>query len=288
MRDPIELEIEITGLTLTAQIWGEAELPTLLAVHGWLDNAQSFAPLAAQLPEFRLIALELPGHGHSGHWPGGVYYHFVDCARVVLEAMDALGLERTLLVGHSLGGAVAAVVAGAYPERIEKLVFIDAFGTLVDEPGHSPQSLRNHVQQWNDLSTKQMPVYPDVRKAAVARVVVGDLDFDNALLLTARGTRQVPGGVTWRTDPRWRVHSALRLTEPQCQAFLAAITAPVLYVQASRGLDFVRQGAALRKACVADLRAVEIAGGHHVHMQNAPAVAAAMRDFLQEKFLNEA
>lgn len=281
MNQALEIEIEITGLTLTAQVWGEADKPVLLALHGWLDNAQSFAPLAAQLPEYRLIALELPGHGHSGHWPAGMYYHFVDCARVVVEAMDALGLATVRLIGHSLGGAVSALVAGAYPERIEKLVFIDAFGTLVDAPEHSPESLRNHVQQWADLKAKSMPVYPDTRKAAVARVVVGDLDFDNALLLTERGTRQVPGGVTWRTDPRWRVHSALRLTEAQCQAFLSAITAPVLYIQASRGLDFVRQGAVARRGCVADLSEVEIAGGHHVHMQNAPECARAIRDFLE-------
>lgn len=279
MKKPTELEIDVPGLTLTAQVWGAENKPVILALHGWLDNAQSFAPLAAHLSGYRLIALELPGHGHSAHLPEGVYYHFIDSARIVLEAIDALGLRSVKLLGHSLGGAVATVLAGAFPERIEKLVFIDSFGTLVDEPSESPASLRKHVAQWRELAGKQMPVYPDVRKAAVARVVVGDLDFENALLLAERGTKRVPGGVTWRTDPRLRVHSALRLSEAHTQAFLSGITAPCLYIEASRGLDFVRKGAALRKHCVQQLTSLEVEGGHHVHMQNPQAVAQAIAEF---------
>lgn len=282
MKKPVELEISVSGLTLTAQVWGSENKPVILALHGWLDNAESFAPLAAHLTEYRLIALELPGHGHSGHLPEGCYYHFIDSARIVLEAMNALGLQSVKLMGHSLGGAIATVVAGTFPERVEKLVFIDSFGTLVDAPADSPASLRKHVEQWQELQAKQMPVYPDVRKAAVARVVVGDLDFENALLLAHRGTKQVPGGVTWRTDPRLRVHSALRLTEAQAQAFLGAITAPCLFILASKGLEFVRKGAELRKACVRNLQEVEIEGGHHVHMQNPALTADAIREFLAD------
>lgn len=278
-RESSELSITIGGLELTALVWGEESQPVVLALHGWLDNAQSFAPLAAELSEYRLIALELPGHGHSAHLPEGVFYHFIDSSRIVLEVMDALGLVSADLIGHSLGGAIASVMAGAFPERIRRLVLIDSFGTLVDDPQESPRSLRTHVNQWLELRQKALPVYPDVRKAAVARVVVGDLDFDNALLLAERGTKQVPGGVTWRTDPRLRVHSALRLSEAQSRAFLAEITAPCLYIQASKGLEFVRKAAAMRRDAVRRLTVCELQGGHHVHMQNPTETAEAIRRF---------
>nr|WP_225737157.1 alpha/beta fold hydrolase [Dyella acidiphila] len=107
---PTEQRITLSHhLTLTAQSWGASDAPPLLTLHGWLDNAGSYAFLAPLLAErWRVIALELPGHGHSSHLPAGINYHYVDYVSAVLAAADALQLERYTLLGHSLGAGIAS------------------------------------------------------------------------------------------------------------------------------------------------------------------------------------
>ncbi|MEO5830348.1 MAG: alpha/beta fold hydrolase, partial [Rhodanobacter sp.] len=126
--------VTLPQLSLQAQLWGDASLPPLLALHGWLDNAGSFARLAPLLTgRHHVIALELPGHGHSEHLSAGSNYHFLDYVRDVLAVADALRLERFALLGHSLGAGVASLVAAAIPQRISQLFLIEGLGPLGDD-----------------------------------------------------------------------------------------------------------------------------------------------------------
>ncbi len=69
-----ELSLELPHLRLAAQAWGDPQLPRLLALHGWLDNAASFDRLAPLLcGHFHIVAIDLPGHGRSGHRPPGTW-----------------------------------------------------------------------------------------------------------------------------------------------------------------------------------------------------------------------
>ena len=121
-----DLRFDRGGRDLAALRYGTRGGTRVLALHGWLDNAMSFAPLAAQLPELDLVALDLPGHGHSAHRPPRTWYHYIDYLDDALLALDALGWDRCVLLGHSLGGAVASVLAAARPERVEGLLLIEA------------------------------------------------------------------------------------------------------------------------------------------------------------------
>ena len=102
----------------------------------------------------------------------------------------------------------------------------------------------------------------------------------SAEILVERGTVVTDDGVTWAADPKLRVASRYRLTEPQVLEFLGRIAAPTLIVRATDGWpadpEVMRQrGEAIRGA----LR-VEVAGHHHVHLDEPELVAAHMRDFL--------
>ncbi|MEZ5601350.1 MAG: alpha/beta fold hydrolase [Candidatus Competibacteraceae bacterium] len=96
-----ELELQTPYLRLAARAWGPLDGVPVLALHGWLDNAASFDALAPLLPNTRLVALDLTGHGRSEHRPAGVHYHFVDFIPDVVAAADALGWNRFALLGHS-------------------------------------------------------------------------------------------------------------------------------------------------------------------------------------------
>ncbi len=71
-----EFSVDIPLGRITGLRAGAEGTPKVLALHGWLDNAASFVPLAAQLADIDLVAPDLPGHGHSAHLPAGADYSF--------------------------------------------------------------------------------------------------------------------------------------------------------------------------------------------------------------------
>src|SRR5690554_4663692 len=181
---------------------GDAGAPRVLALHGWLDNAASFVPLAPHLPGLDLVAPDLPGHGRSAHLPRGMDYSFAAAVHTVLDVADALGWERFALLGHSMGAGIASLVAAACPERIERLVAIEALGALSEEPGHTVERLREAVQATRALPGKRLRVFSDIGPAVRARMQANGLGEPAARLLVERGTVVVDGGWSWSSDPR--------------------------------------------------------------------------------------
>ncbi len=109
-------------MTLNVLTLGPGTGRPVLALHGVTGHAGRFRGLAARLPALRVHAVDLRGHGRSS-WtpPWSIEQHVVD----VLATLDALGLPRVPVVGHSFGGAVALHLARAAPERVERLVLVD-------------------------------------------------------------------------------------------------------------------------------------------------------------------
>jgi pimeloyl-ACP methyl ester carboxylesterase len=104
--------------------------PPIVMLHGLSANAQCFAGLIAAglSPRFRVVAPDLRGRGRTDKPATG--YAMADHAGDVLALLDHLGLERVILGGHSFGGYVAIYIASHFPERVEKLIVIDAAITL--------------------------------------------------------------------------------------------------------------------------------------------------------------
>lgn len=255
--------------------------PKLLCLHGWLDNAASFLPLAPHLREFDLVALDLPGHGASEHRAPGYDYAFVDWLHDALDAMDALGWERADWLGHSMGGAIASSVAAAAPARVRRLALIEALGPVAAEAQAAGTRLRDAVAARRALGPKPPRVIPDLDTAVAARLAASRMTPEAARLIVERNLRPFEGGYAWRSDPRLTLPSHLRLTEETVQAILRAIEAPVLVVAAEPSPPYFTPAVrAARLACLAEARVEVIEGGHHLHMEQAARVAVPLRDFL--------
>lgn len=277
-----DIELDAGPLRLAARAWGAADAAPVLALHGWLDNAASFDRLAPLLGGAHVVALDLPGHGHSAHLPGGCRYHFVDYAADVLAAADALGWDRFSLLGHSLGGAVATLLAAARPGRIERLALIEALGPLTAEAAEAPELLAQAIARAGQAGRRPAPVYASLEEALAARCAAGHLSPSAARPLVERGTVAGEDGLRWRTDPRLRLPSPYRLTEAQVLAFLEAIAAPTAVIVAEHGL-LVRHPEFLerRVAALRDARVHRLPGNHHLHLEDAAPVAGLLSPFLR-------
>src|SRR5215207_360424 len=97
--------------------------PAVLLIHGVTASHLSWPLVAERLPQVRVIAPDLRGRGRSNtmQGPAGLAAH----ARDLIAVLDAAGVDRALLVGHSMGAFVALVFGDLYPERVAGLVLVD-------------------------------------------------------------------------------------------------------------------------------------------------------------------
>lgn len=251
----------------------------LLALHGWLDNAGSFLPMAPMLTGYDLVALDMPGHGRSFHYPADAEYSLFSTILDLLAAADALGWERFAVLGHSMGGAIASVLAAAAPDRIERLFLIEALGPLSASEDTTASRLRDAVAQRRALDSKRKRVFVDPELAVQARMhtIVATLDEASSRLLIERGIRAVEGGFEWSSDVRLTLPTAVRMSEAQVHDCLHAIACPVVLLAADPTPPYFTP--AFRDARVTQvprIRCVSMLGSHHLHMTHPAEVVAAL------------
>lgn len=280
--EPVELRVVTPFGELAALQWGDAGAPPMLALHGWLDNAATFARLAPLLAaRHRVIALDLPGHGHSPHLPPGVHrYNNLDQVDHILDSADALELEHFDLLGHSLGAGIASLTAAAAPSRVGKLALIEGLGPLADDGSQTLARWRDaHAQR--ETSRRRPRVFASIDAAVAARVAAGGLDADEARPIVERNLREVAGGYAWRSDPRLRLATPMRIEEMQLRRVITGIAAPTLLLLAEPATPYLPSALMdARAACVADIGVEHIAGPHHVHIRQSPECAERILAFL--------
>lgn len=273
MQIATEHAVSLPNLTLRAKVWGAESSPPLLALHGWLDNAGSFDRLAPLLAgQFRVIALDLPGHGHSDHLSVGASYHYLDDVKTVLAAAEALDLRRYTLLGHSLGAGIASLMAAASPPCIERLLLIEGLGPLGDDGSRTLPRFRDAMTRVENR--RPLRQFRDIEQAISARSIASGLPTELARPIVERGVIARDGGWYWRSDPRLTRGSASRLAETQVHALLRGIGAPTALLLAQPETSYL-PGAPMqnRADCVPGIAVNYLAGGHHLHLQHPQAVA---------------
>lgn len=278
-----EVRLRLPHIELAAQIHGPEHGMPVIALHGWLDNAASFARLAPKLSGLRIVALDFAGHGHSDHRPPGASYALWDYVHDVLLVAEQFGWQRFSLLGHSMGAIVSLLLASTFPERVERLALIDGLIPPTTEADAAVNTLADSLRAQLALPAKRKPVYPSLERAAQVRQRgVGLVSFEAAELLAQRGLMPVPGGYTWRTDNRLTLPTPLRLTRGHVRAFVAGLSCPTKLLLAEHGLLAHRDG--LDELLAQTAISVErLPGGHHLHLddeQGAQLVADCFNPFL--------
>ncbi|WP_419421135.1 alpha/beta fold hydrolase [Legionella sp. D16C41] len=280
-----EFNLTIPGFTIAIKTWGKRTLPPLLAIHGWLDNANSFLPLAPYLEhDFYVIAIDLPGHGLSSPLSEGSYYHFIDGLFTLMNIIDALHIKKIHLLGHSLGACLASLLAGIAPLHIASVALIEGLGPFSRSEETCREQLSNYINKISEKGPRKLKYYSSLDLAAEARAAQGFLSFEFVKLLCERGVSEVNGQFYWHHDRRLVYPSPLRLTETQILSCLQGITAPISLILAKQGSLFNENDIKHRIAAVKNLQIFSVDGGHHLHMEKPDEVAKHLANFYQGVF----
>ena len=276
-----EFEVDIALGRITGLRSAATTGPRVLALHGWLDNAASFVPLASHLPGVQLVVPDLPGHGRSAHLAPGAEYTSGVAVNAVLDIADALGWETFSLLGHSMGAGIASLMAAAVPQRVQRLVVIEALGGLAETVERTADRWREAIAAARALPGKQLRVFSDLAAPVRARMQANQLSEPAARLLVERGVRPVAGGFVWSSDPRLTLPTPQRLDEAQLAALVAGVACPTTVVYADPPQSYFPEPLrSQRAALLPDGRLHVIAGTHHLHMEDPATVAALVSAFL--------
>ena len=247
-------------------------------LHGQPGSGSDWQQLADQLPaDMRIATLDRPGYGANRLAAGGVAVN----AHAVLAELDARGIERSVLIGHSYGGGIALSVAALAPERVEALVLLASVGPgcltgwdrLLAAPvtGEACALTAWYLTPWLARS----------RLAAIARLRGRPITAGEHVNWHIWGHAYHDHGPLWRsflTEQRALVHELGGLT-----ASLAGVVQPVLLI-ADPDDTLVPVGTTHQLAAALPDAHVQLLSqiGHHLPRRAAPQIAAAITDFLAD------
>ncbi|WOI52236.1 alpha/beta hydrolase [Parvularcula sp. LCG005] len=233
-------ELNIRGLALRYNIWGDETKPPLILQHGMKDHARSWDRLIPTLAaQFCCITPDLRGHGESDWSRGGGYeaLEFVADFVLLVRALRAGGIKAPLLIiGHSLGGNIALRFAALYPEEVERVVSVEALGLSAQM--YAAITARPATDRWRRALDRRVSglvderrIYPSVEKALLPmRRVHPKLADDHLRHLTHHGLRPVDGGFVWKYDPLLSF-GGFRPEAPEDYAqIFAAVTCPAAII----------------------------------------------------------
>jgi pimeloyl-ACP methyl ester carboxylesterase len=276
MSEPMDEIISLRGLRFHYRDWPGpgADAVPLVLLHGFTGHARSWDALASSLSRhFRVLALDQRGHGESG-WAPADAYGTSEMVADLAAFVDALSLERFVLLGLSMGGIVSIAYAGARPVELERLILVD-IGPEIMAGGM--KSIRDNVARSDvfddpeeafSRAREDNPVPPEAHHRYRVR---------HSLMRTEDGRW------TYRYDPVLRDPRAKRerLSSDAGWKAVASIDVPTLLVRGANSDILAREVAARMIDELADGRLVEIPGsGHPVPLDKPEAFEQVVREHL--------
>lgn len=288
MRPSESLFAEVRGLRYHCRRWGDPRRPTLFMLHGWMDVSASFQFLVDALRgDWHVIAPDWRGFGMTEWSKAGSYWipdYFAD-----LDALlGRFHADRpAVLVGHSMGGNVAAMYAGIRPERVARLVSLEGFGLAGTDPKKAPE----RYARWLAELAGEPPSFRDYDSfdALAARLREGNarLTPERAAFLARHWGRARPDGrIELASDPAHKLVNPVLYRLEEAEACWRNVAAPVLWVSGAESkipeaLKLAPQALAARKACFPRFAERVIPeAGHMLHHDQPERLAESIEDFL--------
>jgi pimeloyl-ACP methyl ester carboxylesterase len=287
MKASESLYYDVRGLRYHVRRWPGDTARRMVLLHGWMDVSASFQFLVDALAQsWDVYAPDWRGYGLSD-WGKSDCYWFPDYLADLDLLLERIQPETPVnLVGHSLGGNVAALYAGVRPARVRRLVNLEGFGMAATRPDQAPARYARWLDELHQSSG--LRPYPDF--AALADRLQKNnprLARSRAEFLARHWGRETPDGrVLLRGDPAHKIINPVLYRYEEAHACWAQVSAPVLWVDAEQSESLKRIGLsaaqyAERRAWFGNLRYVTVQNaGHMLHHDQPEQVARLMEEFL--------
>lgn len=281
---------DIRGIRYHVRTWGNVAHAKLVMLHGWMDVAASFQFVVDALrSDWHVIAPDWRGFGLSSN--ASESYWFPDYLADLDAIIDVYAPDApVVLVGHSMGGNVAGLYAGARPHRVSRLVLAEGFGMKATEASHAPK----RYARWLDEVKEGASLKPYTSFAEVAQRLMRNnprLSQEKADFLAPYWARvTTEGRIELAADPRhkWVNPTLYRLDE--AIACWRNITAPTLWLwgeDAGWMQEFAKDTTQRwdeRRAAFARLTECTIAAaGHMLHHDQPARFAQLVEDFALDR-----
>jgi pimeloyl-ACP methyl ester carboxylesterase len=280
---PADRFYESQGLRLHYADWGNDAAPSLILIHGGRDHSRSWDEVARALqPHFHVMAPDLRGHGDSD-WAKGSSYSLSDYVYDLTCLVRSASVHQTAIVGHSMGGMIGLMYAGAYPDRMSHLAVLDGVTVL---PGSPRAPIHERITEWvaqlDRIAEQKTRGYRTIAEAAERMSAHNKrLTPEQALHLASQGVkRNADGGYSWKFDEYQKARAPYRLSPNDHITLWSRITCPTLLLRGNESfLPDPETAGVLAHFRQAHL--VTITGaGHWLHHDKLDEVLDVLRPFL--------
>jgi len=285
---PRSLTVPANGLEHNVLEWepaSEASGVTALLLHGFMDAAATWDLVAPRLSEagLRVLAPDLRGFGDGPRVSAGGYYYFPDYVLDVTGLVEALVPQGAplLVVGHSMGGSVATLFAGCFPERVTKLVVVEGVGPPDSEHAQSAERMRRWIDEVRAVRGRDGKTMAS-RDEALRRLAGNHPRVDRAVLesrLDALARPLEDGRLAWKADPLHGTRTPIPFFTESFKSFARRVTCPVLFVSGGP-LGWHPPDEEARVSAFPHVERIEIPdAGHMMHWSHPGDLARAIVAF---------
>ena len=239
----------------------------VIILHGLMGSSVNWRTVQGALSgTHRVICLDLPNHGKSPH---AVRFDLRSLSEDVAETMDALGVDRAVVMGHSLGGKVAMQMASAFPGRVLGLVAVDI----------TPRAFQP-VHLFVLRACQQLDLSGATRRAELDEALAQSIpQAETRDFLLKNVGRDADGAFAWRVPLQYLIDNYQTVSD--AVPMTAPYHGPALFVAGENSPFHVERDTAMIQGWFPAMRLVTIPqAGHLVHADNPEAFIREMKDFL--------
>ncbi len=222
--------------------WGNESAEAVLLIHGVQDHCHNWDWTSEALcNDYHVIVPDLRGHGDS-EWSIGSGYSNLDYVYDIAQLVHQSELDKIHVIGHSMGGTIASLFTGLYPDKVASLISIEGVGGFwyqMYENMNPSERIRGWIDDTRGLAGRTPRRYPTMEDA-FHRMQQSNphLSEDRARHLTIHGSnRNEDGSYTWKFDNYSHGHTPFGLPYEGLTRIWSEITCPVLIINATEGFD---------------------------------------------------